>query len=424
MASYYVPLPAAQMPRNAMLDFSPVSNAIDGLVDQRNRNRQFAMQREQLDMQKDQQQYQRSRDQRTDARQDAVFSQQQKEWFGKSADAISRIQDPAARAQAWQNVVSKHPSAGQLPPEYMDPTRGPSMVAAEFAGLVRDPRDDKMKDLDLQYKQAQIGATNARAREQGASFGKTGQVFQDPQSGQFYSVQFGADGSRKIEPLTAGGQALTPSRGVQQVGDTIIDKATGGEVRNVGGALERGEFAKGRGRDNAEFVAKYPKVERSYQSFIQKSNAVTPILDRAIEAVGPNTTGWGAVLASLPATKARALQGDLNTIKANLAFGELQDMRANSPTGGALGAVTERELDLLSSTQAALDQVQAGVRVKENLQIIKKNWADVRNLRSEAYASDVGRFRSLSQQQTPDKSSRPPAESKRYRYNPETGELE
>jgi len=158
MASYYVPLPAAQMPRNAMLDFSPVNNAIDGVIDQRNRNRQFGMQREQLDMQKDQQLYQRGRDQRTDARQDAVFQQQQREWFGKSADAVSRMSDPAQRAAAWKNIVAKHPSAGNLPPEYLDPMRGPSMVAAEFAGLARDPMDAQMKQAQLAQIRAQTSA--------------------------------------------------------------------------------------------------------------------------------------------------------------------------------------------------------------------------------------------------------------------------
>lgn len=54
-------------------------------------------------------------------------------------------------------------------------------------------------------------------------------------------------------------------------------------------------------------------------------------------------------------TAAYDLSGQIQSIDANLAFEELANMRRNSPTGGALGQVTERELDLLRSTVANLD---------------------------------------------------------------------
>ncbi|NQX95305.1 MAG: hypothetical protein HRT64_10395, partial [Erythrobacter sp.] len=50
------------------------------------------------------------------------------------------------------------------------------------------------------------------------------------------------------------------------------------------------------------------------------------------------------------------LKTALDPIFANLAFDRLQQMRDESPTGGAVGNVTERELELLASTVANVEQ--------------------------------------------------------------------
>lgn len=73
------------------------------------------------------------------------------------------------------------------------------------------------------------------------------------------------------------------------------------------------------------------------------------------------TTGWGgAALKDIPATDARALQNAIKTVNANLSFERLQQMREESKTGGALGQVTELELEMLQSTIAKLDQLERG----------------------------------------------------------------
>ncbi len=70
-------------------------------------------------------------------------------------------------------------------------------------------------------------------------------------------------------------------------------------------------------------------------------------------------TGFGAQTAAgyggTNAANARAL---IDTIEANVAFDALSAMRAASPTGGALGAISERELTLLGATLSSLSQAQ------------------------------------------------------------------
>jgi hypothetical protein len=57
----------------------------------------------------------------------------------------------------------------------------------------------------------------------------------------------------------------------------------------------------------------------------------------------------------------------LDTIGANMGFEQLQAMRAASPTGGALGNVTERELELLQAVQGSLQQSQSREQFQSNL---------------------------------------------------------
>jgi len=79
------------------------------------------------------------------------------------------------------------------------------------------------------------------------------------------------------------------------------------------------------------------------------------------------TTGAGSLLGGLPATEARDFKAELDTLKANIAFGELTAMREASKTGGALGQVSERELALLTATRGALDPAQSPANFRTQL---------------------------------------------------------
>jgi hypothetical protein len=115
------------------------------------------------------------------------------------------------------------------------------------------------------------------------------------------------------------------------------------------------------------------------ESLAKTSNIVIGKVDSALKKIGGFTAGWGGLLANVPGTKARSLQADIDTIKANLGFAELAQMREQSPTGGALGQVAVRELDFLQSTVANLDQLQDPQSLRNSLNEIKasyKRWAN------------------------------------------------
>ena len=72
-----------------------------------------------------------------------------------------------------------------------------------------------------------------------------------------------------------------------------------------------------------------------------------------------------------------ALQGYLKNIVANLGFDKLQQMRDLSPTGGALGQVTEIELELLQSAVANIDFDAPDWKIKESLDDVEYKYTKI-----------------------------------------------
>lgn len=82
----------------------------------------------------------------------------------------------------------------------------------------------------------------------------------------------------------------------------------------------------------------------------------------------------GAVTAAIPGSPAYNLQRRVETLKANLGFDKLQSMRDASPTGGALGQVSERELTLLTSALTSLDPNMGEDRLIEALEKVQRHY--------------------------------------------------
>ena len=134
-------------------------------------------------------------------------------------------------------------------------------------------------------------------------------------------------------------------------------------------------------RDTAE-EKKQEKVEKQQQAADMAIGAADRVINEVKQArdkVSGFTAGAGALLSVVPLTEAKDLSKRLNTIKANLGFDRLQQMRDASPTGGALGQVAVQELIALQSTIASLDQDQSPAQLKEALNKIEfhySNWRD------------------------------------------------
>jgi hypothetical protein len=76
----------------------------------------------------------------------------------------------------------------------------------------------------------------------------------------------------------------------------------------------------------------------------------------------------------VPGTDAKNLNETLNTVKALIGFDALQKMREASPTGGALGNITEKELGYLQSVQGSLDTGQGTEQLVATLKRIQESF--------------------------------------------------
>lgn len=113
-------------------------------------------------------------------------------------------------------------------------------------------------------------------------------------------------------------------------------------------------------------------AQRKLKDYDEAANEMLNVISTARESIiaahDPDTTGIrGFVAAKIPGTKARDLSGKLDTIGANVAFARLQKMREESPTGGAVGNVSDTDMRLLKSTIAALDQSLSKKELQKNL---------------------------------------------------------
>lgn len=118
---------------------------------------------------------------------------------------------------------------------------------------------------------------------------------------------------------------------------------------------------------HTEETEKIQKQGNALQSFVVKNDLVIEDIDRALDAINPLTSGKAGVGASNPLHPGHDLYNLLTTVKANLGFDKLQDMRDNSPTGGALGQVSTFELEQLQAVFGSLSQTQSPDQLRHNL---------------------------------------------------------
>lgn len=168
------------------------------------------------------------------------------------------------------------------------------------------------------------------------------------------------------------GGGMTAGQASQKFLERRYGKAPEGERWKSDGSLEIIPGGKAEAKENKEKLL-VEGVKKQVGTVVGK-------VDEALPQVSNWTAGLGSMLEKIPGTPARDLAGSVDTIKANIGFKELADMRAASPTGGALGQVAVKELEFLQAAIAALDTGQSPAVLRRNLNQVKthyQNWAKI-----------------------------------------------
>ncbi len=124
---------------------------------------------------------------------------------------------------------------------------------------------------------------------------------------------------------------------------------------------------------------------------LRQSANVMDKAQRAGKNIGFFTTGaTGALFGLVAGTGAYDQKATVETLEADAAFSALQRMRDASKTGGALGNVSERELDLLKATAGSLRVGQSEEQFRENLGQYVERYNEAMLNVYDAFVADYG----------------------------------
>ena len=272
------------------------------------------------------------------------------------------------------------------PSNYVE--RDPKMIQPDYKQVGVDLATDPY----LQNNDVAKALINAEAFGSGSGGVKPYLTPMYGQEGEVYSFNRRTSG---IDPVMVDGEQLkdpryTPGsqyrlRHSQQMGTGQAELATDpATARAV-------ETQKKLGAREAEKVIDRPKTEAGLAAKETQTSMVDESIDKAKDQSKWWTTGIiGGTTSWVPGTPAHNLSKTLDTIKSNIGFDKLAEMRANSPTGGALGQVSDFENQLLQSVWGSLAQSQTKGQFEENLEKVRKqtkeSWARIRA----AYKKDYG----------------------------------
>jgi len=304
---------------------------------------------------------------------------------GQAAMAFKQT-DKDLKPQAYQETLRSLESRGidtsQLPDEYDSALVDPSV----------DLAINSARDIEKQMAPAGISNTNAPSAVREFQFYES----LSPQKKQDF---------------------LNVKRNTYQTGLTTDESGDVVPMRGIAEAKTDIKAAEARGTESGKLDVErrknLAKANTALKSLETQSKIVTGSIDKALGTINKFSTGYGSYLSFLPNADARKLKNYLDTIKANVGFDKLQQMRDNSPTGGALGQVSEMENKLLQAVNGALDPAQAD-QLEANLKQIKALYPQVLSERTEAFNADYGQY--LPNEKKVEKAIK--------RYNPETGRLE
>lgn len=178
----------------------------------------------------------------------------------------------------------------------------------------------------------------------------TAPLAQTPQ--QIVAAPIGAVGD--AAPATS---AVNPFKGATP-GEIAGQKATAEEkakAENAGAIATAKTTAEEQAKLQADRQAKLPKAQSTLRAMEDKTAIVEDAINKARELVSDFSVGYGSLLDRVPKSDARALKSYLDTVRANIGFDALTEMRQNSPTGGALGNVSDYEGKTLQATIANMD---------------------------------------------------------------------
>ena len=252
----------------------------------------------------------------------------------------------------------------------MDPMRAIELEKAQLElAQMKNPGEDTT-EYDLRASEAlQYGMTPGTPEYQ--EFVLTGNLPKAPEAARPYSTmgEIQADlanglitqeqAQMAVDKLGGGGTSVT----VNNDGSGVKPLGTEGQIlvpdpnEPSGYRVELAPGSKAAMEAESAKSKKAATDEAKASGTAIASDVITTAADRALAANRERSVGGllGSVAAFNPSSMNAELYRQVDVLTANAKVENLQAMRAESPTGGALGAVTEKETQMLADQAGALD---------------------------------------------------------------------
>jgi len=162
--------------------------------------------------------------------------------------------------------------------------------------------------------------------------------------------------------------------------DREIERASGqaaGERANIETQLKIKDWEKTNADERTERVDEMNTEISALTSIIGQAENISGVAQEAGRQVGAGTTGFFSPLKWIGGTTAADLAGNLETIKSDAFVSNITEMRQNSPTGGAVGNVSDKDLEMLQSLQTSFRQNLKPTTLRANLKKYQKIRAKV-----------------------------------------------
>lgn len=187
-------------------------------------------------------------------------------------------------------------------------------------------------------------------------------------------------------PMTANMQDYQAAKDDPEYGKYLINDARRRAPKTLG-AIPPGYEVKYDDEGNPVSMTPIPKspaaiqIENRENTKKAAAEIVVQDIDRGLDLIKtadlPTTGIVGNFLQNVPGTAAHDISKLMDTVKSNASFDRLQEMRMSSPTGGALGSVSDTENKLLQAAIGSLEQSQDKNQFIDNMKRVKNLYLDI-----------------------------------------------
>lgn len=163
----------------------------------------------------------------------------------------------------------------------------------------------------------------------------------------------------------------------ETIADEIRRARAQAELAEAQAAAASAAPALEREKEDIQAQGRRDAAQRSGQTVLRSVTRALDLLDDVPQGGGVAGSTARRVQASIPGTAAYYIRQQVEDFQNNIGVQALQEMRDNSPTGGAMGNISEKQVQMLRDLMGSFDISQPVDVLRENLNQVNNNFLEI-----------------------------------------------